>query len=139
MFCICFFKQKTAYDMRISDWSSDVCSSDLLFGMSGFGVGFGLRRTASGGDLLCPSFALSDLEFLFRRPLSNARGIDPPVFTSTTRHRPNDGSKNDEDYDRNDDSDNHTGGTPSSAPRIPRIALTPSDSQRWETQTIQKS
>src|SRR3546814_9116647 len=26
----CFFKQKTAYEMRISDWSSDVCSSDLL-------------------------------------------------------------------------------------------------------------
>src|SRR3546814_20075824 len=25
-----FFKQKTAYDMRISDWNSDVCSSDLL-------------------------------------------------------------------------------------------------------------
>src|SRR3546814_6363976 len=32
--CYCvvffFFKQKTAYEMRISDWSSDVCSSDLL-------------------------------------------------------------------------------------------------------------
>src|SRR3546814_10706392 len=27
-----FFKQKTAYEMRISDWSSDVCSSDLLVG-----------------------------------------------------------------------------------------------------------
>src|SRR3546814_4312524 len=27
MFCV--FKQKTAYEMRISDWSSDVCSSDL--------------------------------------------------------------------------------------------------------------
>src|SRR3546814_10176866 len=27
-----FFKQKTAYEMRISDWSSDVCSSDLLAG-----------------------------------------------------------------------------------------------------------
>src|SRR3546814_8413826 len=27
--CFCFFKQKTAYEMRISDWSSDVCSSDL--------------------------------------------------------------------------------------------------------------
>src|SRR3546814_4852886 len=27
---ILFFKQKTAYEMRISDWSSDVCSSDLL-------------------------------------------------------------------------------------------------------------
>src|SRR3546814_13657369 len=36
VFCLCcwvvffFFKQKTAYEMRISDWSSDVCSSDLL-------------------------------------------------------------------------------------------------------------
>src|SRR3546814_4589724 len=30
MFVFCFFKQKTAYEMRISDWSSDVCSSDLL-------------------------------------------------------------------------------------------------------------
>src|SRR3546814_8000862 len=35
--CVCsvfvffFFKQKTAYEMRISDWSSDVCSSDLLY------------------------------------------------------------------------------------------------------------
>src|SRR3546814_8777381 len=27
---VCFFKQKTAYEMRISDWSSDVCSSDLM-------------------------------------------------------------------------------------------------------------
>src|SRR3546814_237023 len=26
-----FFRQKTAYEMRISDWSSDMCSSDLLF------------------------------------------------------------------------------------------------------------
>src|SRR3546814_10923204 len=31
MCCFCFFfKQKTAYEMRISDWSSDVCSSDLV-------------------------------------------------------------------------------------------------------------
>src|SRR3546814_1876213 len=40
--CICiffFFKQKTAYEMRISDWSSDVCSSDLL------------ARGESGGDV----------------------------------------------------------------------------------------
>src|SRR3546814_4943456 len=29
-----FFKQKTAYEMRISDWSSDVCSSDLSWGRS---------------------------------------------------------------------------------------------------------
>src|SRR3546814_3006768 len=28
--CFFFFKQKTAYEVRISDWSSDVCSSDLF-------------------------------------------------------------------------------------------------------------
>src|SRR3546814_2608781 len=32
-FLVFFFKQKTAYEMRISDWSSDVCSSDLLVGL----------------------------------------------------------------------------------------------------------
>src|SRR3546814_3087330 len=32
MFLFFFFKQKTAYEMRISDWSSDVCSSDLSGG-----------------------------------------------------------------------------------------------------------
>src|SRR3546814_11860971 len=30
-----FFKQKTAYELRISDWSSDVCSSDLRFRRTG--------------------------------------------------------------------------------------------------------
>src|SRR3546814_13637520 len=30
-----FFKQKTAYEMRISDWSSDVCSSDLIDDVDG--------------------------------------------------------------------------------------------------------
>src|SRR3546814_3824173 len=33
MFFFCF-QQKTAYDRRISDWSSDVCSSDLMRGLS---------------------------------------------------------------------------------------------------------
>src|SRR3546814_10444974 len=32
--CFFFFKQKTAYELRISDWSSDVCSSDLMGGMA---------------------------------------------------------------------------------------------------------
>src|SRR3546814_7133077 len=38
IFLLCmffFFKQKTAYEMRISDWSSDVCSSDLSFRVPG--------------------------------------------------------------------------------------------------------
>src|SRR3546814_3203564 len=39
--CFFFFKQKTAYEMRISDWSSDVCSSDLL-----------LVRFENGGSLV---------------------------------------------------------------------------------------
>src|SRR3546814_13893564 len=34
-----FFKQKTAYEMRISDWSSDVCSSDLADGDQGLEAG----------------------------------------------------------------------------------------------------
>src|SRR3546814_1149981 len=34
LFCFVFFKQKTAYEMRISDWSSDVCSSDLEFALA---------------------------------------------------------------------------------------------------------
>src|SRR3546814_17723553 len=38
-----FFKQKTAYEMRISDWSSDVCSSDL--------AAQGLRRRDQGARL----------------------------------------------------------------------------------------
>src|SRR3546814_890350 len=47
-----FFKQKTAYEMRISDWSSDVCSSDLH---QGAGQRHGQRprrhqRPAGGGD-----------------------------------------------------------------------------------------
>src|SRR3546814_20331244 len=36
-FFVFFFKQKTAYEMRISDWSSDVCSSDLPGGAARVG------------------------------------------------------------------------------------------------------
>src|SRR3546814_2942268 len=42
-----FFKQKTAYEMRISDWSSDVCSSDLAGAAAG--MGRAERRPAAGG------------------------------------------------------------------------------------------
>src|SRR3546814_4960776 len=41
-----FFKQKTAYEMRISDWSSDVCSSDLLLA----GQPAGTVARAAGAD-----------------------------------------------------------------------------------------
>src|SRR3546814_5755501 len=38
--CFFFFKQKTAYEMRISDWSSDVCSSDLAIVACGYADGY---------------------------------------------------------------------------------------------------
>src|SRR3546814_1026005 len=47
--CVFFFKQKTAYEMRISDWSSDVCSSDLHAELEGVVRPFdGFSVTASG-------------------------------------------------------------------------------------------
>src|SRR3546814_4657294 len=53
-----FFKQKTAYDIRISDWSSDVCSSDL-------------RHRRAGGDAV-----------------QAADGGGPPHRAAHARHRP---------------------------------------------------
>src|SRR3546814_6041946 len=46
-----FFKQKTAYEMRISDWSSDVCSSDLALRLIGI-ASDEKKRTAGGVHLL---------------------------------------------------------------------------------------
>src|SRR3546814_1365405 len=43
IFIFFFFKQKTAYEMRISDWSSDVCSSDLAQPVRGGLLGLGIR------------------------------------------------------------------------------------------------
>src|SRR3546814_14423227 len=45
--CVFFFKQKTAYEMLISDWSSDVCSSDLAHGTGLLPAGS--RAPAHGG------------------------------------------------------------------------------------------
>src|SRR3546814_2198205 len=49
-----FFKQKTAYEMRISDWSSDVCSSDLSILSSS-------PDQVSGGDALVRVDVPSDI------------------------------------------------------------------------------
>src|SRR3546814_3846974 len=46
--CFCFLcKQKTAYEMRISDWSSDVCSSDLMKSNMEW-----IKRTMAANDLV---------------------------------------------------------------------------------------
>src|SRR3546814_10423458 len=57
-----FFKQKTAYEMRISDWSSDVCSSDLAAPLR-----FSHVVTATGGTIVLmnpfdPQGALETIE-----------------------------------------------------------------------------
>src|SRR3546814_14674243 len=62
-----FFKQKTAYEMRISDWSSDVCSSDLLEGFRrrnprGFSALYMQRPTPQDGD-----FFKSDMVLPYKR------------------------------------------------------------------------
>src|SRR3546814_5862266 len=53
--CICFVKQKTAYEVRMSDWSSDVCSSDLRQhhrSLKRLGAGYGAYRPAHDVDVL---------------------------------------------------------------------------------------
>src|SRR3546814_10197296 len=65
VFVLFFFKQKTAYEMRISDWSSDVCSSDLVAGVRRGGVDRLTRDIAfgnftqgnNGGLVIFPSHA----------------------------------------------------------------------------------
>src|SRR3546814_3311197 len=52
-----FFKQKTAYEMRISDWSSDVCSSDLPSTVSG-------SKTVFGSVSNCPRRELPGLPMM---------------------------------------------------------------------------
>src|SRR3546814_1695502 len=56
--CFFFFKQKTAYEMRISDWSSDVCSSDLTPACTGRAAGHAIvqpYRPAAGRQRHCMS------------------------------------------------------------------------------------
>src|SRR3546814_269226 len=56
LFYFFFFKQKTAYEMRISDWSSDVCSSDLIgrwWRRCRGGVSLRTRRKTSGSGFPC--------------------------------------------------------------------------------------
>src|SRR3546814_1622529 len=66
LYFLFFFKQKTAYEMRISDWSSDVCSSDLDATAIGSGSAanagrdFILANADDLGDVLAGDAASSD-------------------------------------------------------------------------------
>src|SRR3546814_9949092 len=55
LYCFFFYKQKTAYEMRISDWSSDVCSSDLSAGGTGT-----YRENTWANEIQAGSYCLMD-------------------------------------------------------------------------------
>src|SRR3546814_7853223 len=68
--CVFFFKQKTAYEMRISDWSSDVCSSDLQALPQ---KEMQILRELTGSDpdadtLLRPALAIARRRVVVKRP-----------------------------------------------------------------------
>src|SRR3546814_3367218 len=71
--CFFFFKQKTAYEMRISDWSSDVCSSDLHAGPQEGRRGSRGRGAGGGGF---GRFGGSDRDGIAALSVTTA-GLDP--------------------------------------------------------------
>src|SRR3546814_10364605 len=79
MFSVFFFKQKTAYEMRISDWSSDVCSSDLSAAER--------RGDLEIGQALDPGTRRGDeaATYRCRKRLGEAADMDDPVERSAER------------------------------------------------------
>src|SRR3546814_8650544 len=86
-FVFFFFKQKTAYEMRISDWSSDVCSSDLAEGWPDRTGRQSRRALSPAGDEICrglPGLANDELSCSVqdRRGQGGARGRQPAAFAA---------------------------------------------------------
>src|SRR3546814_6545311 len=91
IFLFCFFKQKTAYEMRISDWSSDVCSSDLARSQNPIGWQRSLRvltppfrreMSRSARNLLCarfPGFSRFCVVRSMRSPPNSSDGEAPAL------------------------------------------------------------
>src|SRR3546814_4262883 len=97
VFVFFFFKQKTAYEMRISDWSSDVCSSDLGSGVNQSQVSCALGQQALEGQRVplmpsgksLPAFSPFDPNprahgFILDRFLT---GIRPQIGRASCRER----------------------------------------------------
>src|SRR3546814_6169050 len=97
-FVFFFFKQKTAYEMRISDWSSDVCSSDLPDRVGGrtrrtgarrgagrCGAGDRMARTRAGALARCAGFDAGN--HARRRTILDSRhpgGMEGPMVPDMT-------------------------------------------------------
>src|SRR3546814_17367254 len=85
-FCF-FFKQKTAYEMRISDWSSDVCSSDLIVAAGGQAVAAAVD--VSDADSVAAMVALAEralggIDILFNNAGVMLGGDNGPEDTEQT-------------------------------------------------------
>src|SRR3546814_2095105 len=100
MYMFFFFKQKTAYEMRISDWSSDVCSSDLALLRAELEVEDGVSPRVSpladvrdlGGLLQRAGFALpvvdvDSLTVTYPSALALMRDLRGMGETATDRNR----------------------------------------------------
>src|SRR3546814_10698894 len=66
---VVFFKQKTAYEMRISDWSSDVCSSDLYNGQRPM-----MMAVTAAGVVLALLIAILITVLTITRPITRITG-----------------------------------------------------------------
>src|SRR3546814_1036314 len=70
--CFFFFKQKTAYELRISDWSSDVCSSDLPGGAAHAAIGCAVDALADVGKGLGGTGEPGQKDIATHRPVPGA-------------------------------------------------------------------
>src|SRR3546814_16374157 len=91
---IFFFKQKTAYEMRISDWSSDVCSSDLIasradalrWRQANLAEGVTLGELLSDGSMpvVQPATPAADIaNLMIAEDLGRTRGVEPKAGAPT--------------------------------------------------------
>src|SRR3546814_11355809 len=78
-----FFKQKTAYEMRISDWSSDVCSSDLNAASPGASCARGFWSI-----MICPWLVVQGSDHHSRRVPMPRTGQVPGDFQSDSERAP---------------------------------------------------
>src|SRR3546814_20832147 len=84
---IFFFKQKTAYEMRISDWSSDVCSSDLVQLLDRLGAADESRHRRGANQVGDPLGGLRIARPELRRQPALERWLDLP-FDTVLAERP---------------------------------------------------
>src|SRR3546814_19794426 len=84
-----FFKQKTAYEMRISDWSSDVCSSDLVDAERRAGHFIGAQPATAEADIIeqhvvaaqnvAPGVGATEMEIAVGQAIEHRVRLDPLV------------------------------------------------------------